>query len=243
MKARKELNYQLFLQKTGGMARQPINSELGRYESICSGDTDAVMRNIKDFSETLSGQFSDNPVRNAQYHLAITASVVAKACIQSGMGHDEAYTLMDIYIRKADKCRNYGDVIKLTEELCLDYTKRMQEIRKQDVISLHIRRCIDYIYEHLGENLTVNSLAEYCGLNPSYLSRLFFSKTGTHLKTFVLAAKVDTAENLLKYSDLSYLDISVALGFSSQSSFIHTFRKITGTTPKKFREKNYVSKQ
>ena len=70
------------------------------------------------------------------------------------------------------------------------------------------------------KDVTVNSLAEYCGLHPSYLSRLFYSETGTHLKAFVLDAKIDTAQNLLKYSDLSYLDISVALGFSSQSSFI-----------------------
>ena len=93
------------------------------------------------------------------------------------------------------------------------------------------------------KDVTVNSLAEYCGLHPSYLSRLFYTETDIHLKEFILKAKIDTAQNLLKYSDLSYLDISVALGFSSQSSFIYVFRKITGTTPKKFREQNYVTEQ
>ena len=32
-------------------------------------------------------------------------------------------------------------------------------------------------------------------------------------------------------------------GFSSKSSFIYVFRKITGTTPKKFREQYYVTEQ
>ena len=163
--------------------------------------------------------------------------------MQSGMGHYEAYTLADIYIRKGDKCRTYEGLLELMQELQLDFTERMQEIRKQHIISLYARKCIDYIYEHLREDLTVNSLAVYCGLNPSYLSQLFYTETGTHLKEFVLNPKIDTAQNLLKYSDLSYLDISVSLGFSSQSSFIYAFRKITGTTPKRFREQYYVSEQ
>ena len=243
MKVRNELNYQLFLQKTSGIHRKPMNAEMEHYDDICNGDIDAVRENINNLTEFLSRQLSDNPVQNARYHLTIMASAIAKACIQSGMGHDEAYTLADIYIRKADKCQIYEGIVELLQELQFDFTERMQEIRKEHVISLHVRKCIDYIYEHLGDDLTVNSLAEYCGLHPSYLSRLFYSETGTHLKAFVLDAKIDTAQNLLKYSDLSYLDISVALGFSSQSSFIYVFRKITGTTPKKFREQNYVTEQ
>lgn len=243
MKVRNELNYCLFQQKTSGVQRLPVNAEWEQYENICSGDMEAVRRNIGSIAELMPRRFSDNPVRNAQYHLAITAAAAAKACVGNGMGHDEAYTLADIYIRKADKCSIYEGVIELLREMQLDFTERMQEIRKQQVISLHVRKCIDYIYEHLSEDLTVNALAAYCRLNPSYLSRLFFSETGIHLKAFVLEAKLDTAQNLLKYSDLSYSDISVALGFSSQSAFIYTFRKLTGTTPKRFRARHYVTEQ
>lgn len=243
MKARTELNRCLYLQKTNGIQRQPVNVELEQYDDICTGDIEAVKQNLNTLTELFSRRLSDNPTKNALYHLIIIASAIAKACIQNGMGHDEAYTLADIYIRKADKCNTYEETIELLQDLQLDFTERMQEIRKQNVISLHVRKCIDYIFEHLREDLTVNSLAAYCGLHPSYLSRLFYIETGTHLKAFVLNAKMDTAQNLLKYSNLSYLDISVSLGFSSQSSFIYAFRRITGTTPKKYRELYYVSEQ
>ncbi len=243
MKVRNELNYQLFLQKTSGYKRQPINEEMEQYTDICTGDIEAVKKNADKFPDILQRRFSDDDLRNVQYHLAIMASSISKACIQNGMGHDEAYTIAEIYIRKADKCVTCEDATILIRELQLDFTTRMQEIRKHNVISLHVRKCIDYIYEHLGDSLTVNSLSEYCRLNPSYMSRLFYSETGIHLKEFVLNAKIDTAQNLLKYSALSYLDISVSLGFSSQSSFIYTFRKISGTTPKKFREQYYVTNQ
>ena len=242
MKVRNELNYCLFIQKTCNIQRQPLNTELERYASICNGDVATVNQYLKESSNLFPRHLSEHPLRSARYHLAITASDISKACIQSGMGHDEAYTLADIYIRKADKSETYEQLTKLYQELHLDFTERMQEIRKQSVISLHIRKCIDYIYENLGQKLTVNDLAAYCELHPSYLSELFYSETGKHLKQFVLEAKIDTAQNLLKYSDLTYLDISVSLGFSSQSAFISTFRKISGITPKRYRDKYYVSK-
>jgi AraC-like DNA-binding protein len=124
--------------------------------------------------------------------------------------------------------------------MCLDFTERMQEIRKEAVISLHIRKCIDYIYENLGADLSVKTLAKAAELNPAYLSRLFRQETGIPLKRFVKEARVDTAQNLLRYSNLSYLVISTSLGFSTQSVFIAVFKEITGMTPKVYREKYYT---
>ncbi len=244
MKMRNELNRHLYVQKTSNIERLPYNVEQGQYADICSGDMEAVERGLSVMEQRIFlRQLSDDPARNALLHLVIVASDTAKACVDSGMGHDEAYTLADIYIRKADKCRTEKELICLLRELQMDFAERMREIRKQSVISLHVRKCIDYIYEHLQQDLTVNALAAYCGLNPSYLSRLFFREIGIHVKQFVLNAKIDTAQNLLKYTDLSYLDIAISLGFSSQSLFIATFRKISGTTPKKYREGWSVSNQ
>lgn len=244
MKMRNELNRRLFTQKTNDIGRIPYNEEQEQYAAICSGDLDAVRRGFSGLEQRISSRrLCDDPTRNLLYHLIIAASAIATACIDSGMGHDEAYTLADIYIGKADQCRTEEELLRLFQDLQLDFAERIQEIKKQAVISLHVRKCIDYIYEHLQEQLTVNALAAYCELNPSYLSRLFVEETGIHMKQFIRNAKIDTAQNLLKYTELSYLDIAISLGFSSQSTFIDVFRKITGTTPRKYREAQYVSNQ
>jgi len=47
--------------------------------------------------------------------------------------------------------------------------------------------------------------------------------------------RIETAKNLLRYSDLSYTDISATLSFSSQSHFIRLFKQYTGMTPAQFR--------
>ncbi len=221
----------------------PDNSQYELYDLICRGDTEAVA--AYSFQEALCNMadkrtLSRDKLRNLACHFLLCASTIAAACMDSGMGQTEAYTLADIYIIKADECKTADGIYALYKDLCADFAERMHEIRKEAVISLHVRKCIDYIYENLGSDLSVNSLAEKAGLHPAYLSKLFLQETGIRLKRFVKEARVDTAQNLLRYTDLPYPVISTSLGFSTQSAFIAVFREITGTTPKTYRETNYV---
>lgn len=50
-----------------------------------------------------------------------------------------------------------------------------------------------------------------------------------------LNKRIEAAENMLKYSDYSCLDISEYLCFSSESHFIQVLKKHTGYTPKAYR--------
>jgi AraC-like DNA-binding protein len=50
--------------------------------------------------------------------------------------------------------------------------------------------------------------------------------------------KVKLAQNLLVYSEYSLVDISMYLGFSSQSHFGRVFKKYTGLTPNDYRKRN-----
>ena len=242
MRARRELNACLYSQKMDGRNMPEYRSESARYVEVQSGDLEALERKFRNGEMPLVAEeriLSEDAARNAMYHFVIASSALARACMEGGMGHDEAHTLADIYTRKADVCPGRDALFTLYEEMCLDFAERMREIRKESVISLHIRRCIDHIYENLNGDLSVRALAEVAGLNPTYLSRLFSKETGIPIKQFVAEARIDTAQNLLKYSDLSCLRISASLGFSSQSAFIEVFKRITGMTPKVYRERFY----
>lgn len=243
MKTDRDLNYRLYIQKSGGFTRNPFEKELNFYRTIQSGDVEGVKKlfeNVrKDFSEG-KGTLSSDPVRNIMYHFVTAVALIARFCVEGGLPHDVAYTLSDIYIQRADKMTDVDSILDLFAEMQVDFAERMKIMKKENVISIHVRRCIDYIYEHLHEELTLSVLSEYVGLNQSYLSKLFAKETGMNIKAFVIREKVRTAENLLKNSDFSCLDISLALGFSSQSAFISTFKKLIGLTPKKYRELHYM---
>lgn len=238
MNTTKDLNYRLYVQRENGFIRTSYDSEFEKYNCISSGDVEKVKQNfaaIKKDYYAGKGVLSDNPVRNVRYHFIISVAMIARTCVADGMGHDAAYTLSDIYIQKADKCNSCEEIIDLLGEMQLDFAERMKELRKANIVSIHIRKCVDYIYDHLDEKLTEEMLASFLHIDESYLSKLFLKEMGIHLKAFITNARVDAAKNMLIYSDYSYLEISLSLGFSSQSAFISIFRKVTGTTPGKFR--------
>lgn len=245
MKIRRELNKYLYRQKIEGYERMPYYAAPYEFDAITSGDTiklkslfSAGMMQLSQDKRTLS----ENPLRNMKYHFVIAAAAIATASLDSGLGHDESYMIADIYSQKADKATEYEDLQLLFEKMCLDYAERIQEIRKDNIISVHIRKCINYIYEDFNADLSIKGLAELTGLSESYLAKLFKKETGQTVKNYVTAAKMDTAQNLLKYSDLSIAMIATSLGYSSQSAFTYAFHNFTGMTPKKYREINYVIK-
>lgn len=244
MNTNRDLNYRLYVQKMEGFSRTPFHSEFEKYMVIQSGNVEEVRRNFAKIRPNFmsgKGKLSDDPVRNVMYHFVTSVALTSRICVEGGLSHDTAYTLSDIYIQRADKCTSCEQLIDIFEEMQVDFAKRMRELKKTNATSIHIRKTIDYIYEHLHEKLTINELATNSGLNASYLSKLFIKETGVSVKDFVTNAKINTAQNMLKHSDFSYLDISLALGFSTQSAFISVFKKNVGMTPKQYREKYYMN--
>lgn len=238
----RDLNYRLYTQKESGFIRTAFQSEFERYAVVSTGDVQGVKRNLaqirKNFFEG-KGELSDNPVRNVIYHFVVSVAMVSRVCVESGMNHDVAYTLSDIYIRRGDKTTSVEGVLDLLEEMQVDFAKRMRELKKEEVRSIHIRKSVDYIQEHLQEKLSVKEIAEQVGLSADYYAKLFYKEMGVSVKDYVAEAKISTAANMLIYSEHSYLDIALTLGYSSQSAFISVFKKYRGITPKEYRSLHY----
>ena len=243
MESDKELNYHLFLHRDEDFKRTNIKSEFSRYNDIKYGNVEKVKESIEYIKKNFykgKGTLSDNLLHNNIYHMVIAVGVVSRVCIDAGMSEEESYTLSDIYIRRADQCKNPQDVIDLSCEMQLDYATRMHNLRKTPAISYHIRNSIDFIYDHLHLPLTMEQVAENENLNPSYFSKLFVKETGITAKAFIIDAKMKTAKNMLLYSEGTLFNIAMALGFSSQSAFSAAFKKHTGITPGEFRDReNY----
>ena len=150
-----------------------------------------------------------------------------------------AYSLSDFYIQKADKCQTAKEISDLHPVMCIDYAERMKNLHKKKICSKSVANCINYIYDHLHTRITVETLSKEAGLNPSYLSRLFKKETGTTISDYIQNKKIETAKNMLIYSDYTLSQISSTLAFPTQSYFTEIFHKKTGLTPSKYRALNF----
>ncbi|MDD3251061.1 MAG: AraC family transcriptional regulator [Lachnospiraceae bacterium] len=98
-----------------------------------------------------------------------------------------------------------------------------------------IEDIIAYISEHMTDELSLEELAGQASLSPFYFSRLFKKETGFSPHGYVIATRVNTAKYLLKSSDETIKNICFSTGFTSESSFCTTFKKVTGSTPSEYR--------
>lgn len=73
------------------------------------------------------------------------------------------------------------------------------------------------------------------GISPWWLSRLFRRRFGVGLWEHRDYARIDCAIVRLLSTDIGVRDLGRALGFSSPSQFIATFRRLAGLTPLQFR--------
>lgn len=222
--------------------REP-SEEFLFYRAVASGDVDMVRANCEmgRFVESEGvGVLSRNPVTNLKYHFVITTAMITRLCRQNGMELEKAFRLSDFYIQKLDDIDNVKDVQKLHDDMVIDFTLKMRNYLRNDTNSKHINACKEYIYVHIKERITIEDIADYLDVSPSYLSRLFKRETGQPVSAYIREKKIDVAKNLLRFSDYSLIDISNRLSFSSQSHFIQQFKDVVGVTPKKYRDDNYL---
>ncbi len=241
MASRDKLYYRSYITRDDSILRAPYNPELEFYAAIKEGDISKLGELLRSPLHTKEGlgKLSNDPLQNLKYHFTVTAALSARNCIAGGMDVSTAYNISDYYIMKVDKARSMERISELHDIMCRDYCKRMRQLRKTRICSIHIAKSIDYIYDNLNKRITVERLAQEAGLTPSYFARLFKKETGMTVSNYINTCKIRTAQNMLIHSDYTPAKISVALAFPSQSYFTEVFKKITGLTPTQFREETF----
>lgn len=219
------------------MLHDPLEKEIAFYESVCSGDIELVKMLATPLGSEGYGTLSKDPLRNIRYHLIISISMITRYCINDGMAPEEAYSLSDSYIMKADECNTEKEIHTLHFEMIEAFTKKMGRVKLGGVYSKQIIKAVDYINCHINEKLTMQKIADHISLSVSYFSRLFKEEVGYNVSEYITMKKIETASRMFKYSSQSTLEISCQLNFSSQSYFIKVFKKYTGMTPREYRSK------
>ncbi len=224
------------------MIHRSQNDELLFYRQVAGGDVEAIMENCRQhrFMDNEGvGVLSKDPVLNLKYHFIVTAALVSRICTENGMEMELSFRLSDHYIQRLDYLFTLDEIEQWHNKMILDYTKRMQILRQNAALSRPISECINYIYAHIKERITIEDLADFTGNSASYISRLFKSEMGISPSDYIRKVKIDKAKNLLRFSDSSMVEIASYLSFSSQSHFIKLFSEETKMTPKKYRKMYY----
>jgi AraC-like DNA-binding protein len=99
-----------------------------------------------------------------------------------------------------------------------------------------LRRVLNYIEDHLADEIAVADLANVACLSIFHFTRAFSSAIGVSPYQYVSQRRMECAKALIAVGSTSIAAAAFMCRFSSQSSFTRAFRRVTGMTPAQYRD-------
>lgn len=103
-----------------------------------------------------------------------------------------------------------------------------------------IAETVQYIEAHLSQRLSVEELADVAHLSKFYFQRLFFRLVGKSPMEYIRLRRMASALKPLREQGRTILEVAVACGYQSHSSFTTAFKETYGIAPQVYRNTSVV---
>lgn len=108
-------------------------------------------------------------------------------------------------------------------------------VQENSVRNFYIKEAISYIEQNFQNDITIEDIARFCGLNRSYFGKIFHESMGKTPREFLINYRMIKATELLKLTTLSIADIGSAVGYPNQLHFSRAFKNVYGISPRQWR--------
>lgn len=125
----------------------------------------------------------------------------------------------------------------LTTQLAIHLLRRYSEAQpahdaQAEPNAARLRPVIEYIHDHLADDLSLAELARIVHLTPYYFSRLFKQTYGVAPHQYVIQQRVEAARRLLENPRLTVAEVALMVGFVDHSHLIRHYKRLFGRPPR-----------
>lgn len=101
--------------------------------------------------------------------------------------------------------------------------------------------CMDYIENHLDEDMKTVDIASACNCSKSTLEKIFRCVNSFSVHDYIVRRRMMLAARTMKQRpEESFLNIAVQYGYSSHESFTRAFKEVWNCTPSEFRTRKFA---
>lgn len=200
--------------------------QLRRVESFLSRVTPAV------FEMRVS-----DPVRNLKNYCIITNTLLRKAAEQGGVHPVYIDRMSTGFALQIEQISSPSAGPALISDMAQSYCRLVRNHATKEY-SPPIQNAILLIEGNLSGDLSLTRLARELNVNSSYLSTLFKKETGKTITEYITDRRISHARHLLDSTRLQVQTVGQHCGFEDVHYFSKVFKRLTGMTPKQYRQKN-----
>ena len=167
-------------------------------------------------------------------------TVFARSPVYIGDGGDSEIgpiitKLVKLYEQKEQNWLILGGIL-------MELLGRMPAKEKEDEVyeGQYLKKAIQYVEDNYSYDIKIQDMADWMGIDRTYLYRIFIRETGMAPKAYLTEYRLKHAMRMLCSSQYSITEIAYSCGFCDTVSFHNHFRKKTGMTPRSYRRKNQI---
>ncbi len=204
-------------------------------QAVQSGNEARAMEALTELSTSLVPARLSNELRDLKDYSITLNTILRKAAESAGVHPIHIDSLSNTNVKSieslssVDQCRSF-------QRKCIQSYCRLVHRYALNHYSPLTQKVLTYVSTELDADLSLKSLAERLSVNASYLSSLFKKEMGISLTEYVNRSRIQRAEMMLVSTDTAIKDIATQCGFSDIYYFGRLFKRMTGTTPKIYRE-------
>lgn len=229
-----EMNDKISVSSGNVLKHTTYRDEIHIFSCVKEGNVNKLFEVVKNLNSNIFvGKMANDDIMQNKYMAVSCITLATRYAIQGGLKENAAYEYSDEFIRSIDKLKKSDEIISTTIKGILELTQMVDIQKKKPQQSPHIRKALIYVENNINKKITVSTISEHLGINANYLSHLFSTEMGEKLSAYILRKKLETAKTMI-FEGYDNIKICYALGFSSQSHFISSFKKHFDMTPKEF---------
>ncbi len=203
-------------------------------EAIKQGNFSLAMTILSNFTLGNFNPRTQSPLRNTQNYCIVLNTQLRQAL--QGQIHsyllDKVSNEIGLEIEGLKLVQESQSlIVSIVQKYC-DLVLNSSYLNKKPLVNM----VIQYVKEHLIEELTVKEIAQELNVNANYLSTLFHKEMNLKIIEFINKERIDQAITLLKNTNLQVQEIARLVGYNESSYFTKTFKKVCNKSPKDYRK-------
>jgi YesN/AraC family two-component response regulator len=179
-----------------------------------------------------------NPMRNAQNYCIVFNTQLRQAMEQCGIHPYRVEKLSNEIGSQIEQLTELSKLKDFIKFMIRQYCRLVQKHTYPNLDPL-TNLAVEYIKEHLSDNLSVKETARALTINADYLSAQFHRHMNISFIDFVNQERVKQAGALLVSTHLQIQQISQIVGYNNTSYFAKQFSRYMGVSPRTYRQQHF----